>query len=89
MKILFIGYDARYKIVIDTLKMKNDVYTLGYDDYNVGIGSLNSINEYDIVVLPMSGIKNGYASNVKVDCSIFDLFDLNVVDNDFISYFRN
>lgn len=75
MKILFIGYDARYKIVIDTLKMKNDVYTLGYDDYNVGIGSLNSINEYDIVVLPMSGIKNGYASNVKVDCSIFDNYN--------------
>ena len=72
MKILFIGYDARYKIVIDTLKIKNDVYTLGYDDYNVCVGSLNSINDYDIVVLPMSGIKNGYASNVEVDSRIFD-----------------
>ena len=60
MKILFIGYDARYKIVIDTLKLKNDVYTLGYEDTdNVGVGSPNSINDYDIVVLRMCGIKNG------------------------------
>lgn len=73
MKILFIGYDARYEVVIDTLKEKNDVYTLGYaDDYNVGVGNLNNINDYDIVVLPMSGIKNGYASNVEVDINILN-----------------
>ena len=76
MKILFIGYDARYKVVIDTLKIKNDVYTLGYEDIdNVGVGNLNNINEYDIVVLPMSGIKNGSASNIKVDSSIFDNYN--------------
>ena len=76
MKILFIGYDARYKIVIDTLKIKNDVYTLGYEDIdNVGVGNLNNINEYDIIVLPMSGIKNGSASNIKVDSSIFDNYN--------------
>lgn len=65
MKILFLGKEDRYKILIDTLRHKNDIYTVGYDDI-VGVkrGSLKDINMYDIIVLPMSGIKNNRANNV-------------------------
>lgn len=73
MKILFLGKDDRYKIVIDTLKVKNDIYTIGYDDIKgVKKGKYSNINDYDIIVLPMSGIKNGRASNVVLQPNILD-----------------
>lgn len=73
MKILFLGKDDRYKIVIDTLKLKNDIYTIGYDDIKgVKRGSFSNINDYDIIVLPMSGLKNGRVGNVVLPCNILN-----------------
>lgn len=73
MKILFLGKDDRYKIVIDTLKVKNDIFTIGYDDIKgVKKGKYSNINDYDIIVLPMSGIKKGRASNVVLQPNILD-----------------
>lgn len=73
MKILFLGKDDRYEVLIDNLKLKNEVYTIGYDD-KVGVerGDFSLINTYDIVVLPMSGIKNNRAGNVILKENLFD-----------------
>ena len=56
MKILFIGYDARYKYLINELNKKYEIDTLGYGN-DISVDN-NSINNYDIVVLPMRGICN-------------------------------
>ena len=73
MKILFLGKDDRYRIVIDTLKLKHDIYSVGYDDI-VGVkrGDIDNINDYDIVVLPISGRKNKRISNVFLEESVLD-----------------
>lgn len=56
MKILFIGYDARYVYLINELKSKYIVDTIGYGN-DISVDN-KSINAYDIVVLPMRGIIN-------------------------------
>lgn len=75
MKILFLGKDDRYEILIETLKLKYQIYTIGYD-YKVGVerGSFKDINLYDIIVLPMSGIKNDRAGNVILPGNILDTY---------------
>lgn len=73
MKILFLGKDDRYEVLIDNLKLKNEVYTIGYDDKeDVKRGDFSLINMYDIIVLPMSGIKNNRAGNVVLKEKLFD-----------------
>ena len=65
MRILFLGYDARYEIVINTLKNKYDVYTVGYEVYEgVKKGKIDNLNIYDIVVLPIRGVKSLKEYNV-------------------------
>ena len=56
MKILFVGYDARYIYLINELKNRYEIDTLGYGN-DVSVDN-KSINNYDIVVLPMRGICN-------------------------------
>lgn len=75
MKILFLGKEDRYEILIDTLKLNNQIYTIGYDN-KVGVlkGSLKELNYYDIIVLPMSGIKNNRAGNVILQEGILDTY---------------
>ena len=75
MKILFLGKDDRYEILIDTLKTKYHIYTIGYDN-KAGVlkGSLKQIDDYDIIVLPMSGIKNDRAGNVILPSGLLDNF---------------
>ena len=72
MRILFIGYDKRYVYLIEKLKSKYIIDTIGYNDLDrYRIGDID-VNLYDIIVLPMSGIKEGYAANVKIDNDFFD-----------------
>lgn len=76
MKILFLGHDDRYEILIDTLKTEHEIFTIGYEDMiDVKKGDLNNINNYNIVVLPMSGIKNNRANNVVVPSNIFNNYN--------------
>lgn len=75
MKILFLGKDDRYEILIETLKLKYQIYTIGYD-HKIGVerGSFKDLNLYDIIVLPMSGIKNDRAGNVILPGNVLDTY---------------
>ena len=66
MDVLFLGKDNRYKIVIEHLSEKYNVECIGYDDSKYKPGDLENINKYDMIVLPMSGIKKGMAGNVLI-----------------------
>lgn len=70
MDVLFLGKDNRYNILIDYLSKKNNVECIGYDNYK--IGDIHNISKYDMIILPMSGIKNGNASNVIIPPDLFD-----------------
>lgn len=75
MRILFLGYERRYEVLINTLKDKNDVYTMGYSEIeNVRKGSLENINFYDIIVLPMRGANNLVVDNEYIDGNVFEKF---------------
>lgn len=75
MKILFLGRDNRYDILIDNLKNKYDIYCLGYGyRKDVKIGDISNINNYDIIVLPMSGFKNNKVDIFKLPSNFFDDF---------------
>ena len=75
MRILFLGYERRYEILIDTLKEKNEIYTIGYDSIEgVKVGTLDNLNYYDLIVLPIKGIKNLTVYNKRVDGNIFEKF---------------
>ena len=72
MKILFLGYDARYEILISLLSNRYQIDSIGYSNSNKSVSDIKNINDYKIVVLPMSGIKNNYASNVLVPNNLLD-----------------
>ena len=72
MNLLFLGYDARYEILIKELNGKYNIDTVGYNNSNISLSDIKNINDYQIVVLPMSGIKNNYASNVFVPSNLLD-----------------
>lgn len=72
MKILFLGYDARYKVLISLLSNKYEIDSIGYNNSNKSVSDIKSINDYSIIVLPMSGIKDNYASNVLVPNNLLD-----------------
>ena len=75
MKILFLGNDKRYDILLDILKEKYDVYAIDYEYRNdIKKGDISSLNVYDIIVLPMSGIKDNKVGNIRIDKSIFDSY---------------
>lgn len=58
MRILILGGDARYKVLIDALKEKYDVDTLGFDEtYDL---SDIDIKNYSVIILPISGINDKY-----------------------------
>ena len=66
MNLLFIGGDIRYIKLIQNFKKEHNVYTIGYDDtifsdikkFNM---EKDSIKNIDIIILPISGIKNDYS----------------------------
>ena len=72
MKILFLGYDARYEVLINLLSNKYEIDSIGYNNSNISISDIKNINDYSIIVLPMSGIKNNYASNVLIPDNLLD-----------------
>ena len=72
MKILFLGYDARYEVLINLLSNKYEIDSIGYSNSNISVSDIKSINDYSIIVLPMSGIKNNYASNVLIPDNLLD-----------------
>lgn len=72
MKILFLGYDARYEVLISILSNKYEIDSIGYNNSNISVSDIKSINDYSIIVLPMSGIKNNYASNVLIPDNLLD-----------------
>lgn len=66
MNLLFIGGDMRYIKIIQDLKDKNNIKTIGYDDIifaNVEKFDINKddISNIDIIVLPINGIKEDYS----------------------------
>ena len=72
MKILFLGYDARYEVLINLLSNKYEIDSIGYNNSNKSVSDIKNINDYSIIVLPMSGIKNNYASNVLIPNNLLD-----------------
>lgn len=72
MKILFLGYDARYEVLISILSNKYEIDSIGYNNSNMSVSDIKNINDYSIIVLPMSGIKNNYASDVLVPNNLLD-----------------
>ena len=72
MKILFLGYDARYEVLIRELSNRYEIDSIGYNNSNKSVSDIKNINDYSIIVLPMSGIKNNYASNVLVPNNLLD-----------------
>lgn len=62
MKILFLGGDKRYLSVIDALKGEYDITVCGYDSVEIDVKKekINNIdiNNYNLIVLPFSGINN-------------------------------
>ena len=72
MKILFLGYDARYEVLISILSNKYEIDSIGYNNSNKSVSNIKNINDYSIIVLPMSGIKNNYASNVLIPDNLLD-----------------
>ena len=72
MKILFLGYDARYEVLINSLSNKYEIDSIGYNNSNKSVSDIKNINDYSIIVLPMSGIKNNYASNVLIPDNLLD-----------------
>ena len=72
MKILFLGYDARYEVLINLLSNKYEIDSIGYNNSNKSVSDIKNINDYSIIVLPMSGIKNNYASNVLIPDNLLD-----------------
>ena len=72
MKILFLGYDARYEVLIRELSNRYEIDSIGYNNSNKSVSDIKNINDYSIIVLPMSGIKNNYASNVLIPDNLLD-----------------
>lgn len=72
MKILFLGYDARYEVLINLLSNKYEIDSIGYSNSNKSVSDIKNINDYKIIVLPMPGIKNNYASNVLIPDNLLD-----------------
>lgn len=72
MKILFLGYDARYEVLINLLSNKYEIDSIGYNNSNMSVSDIKNINDYSIIVLPMSGIKKNYASNVLIPNNLLD-----------------
>ena len=79
MNVLFLGKDQRYEVIIDYLNKTHNVECIGYD--NQKIGSLEHIDKYDIIILPMYGIKNGMIDNIQITESI-----INKIRDDCIIY---
>ena len=72
MKILFLGYDARYEVLISELSSKYEIDSIGYNNSDIKINDIKNMNDYNIIVLPMSGIKNNYAGNVLIPNNLLD-----------------
>ena len=72
MKILFLGYDARYEVLINLLSNKYEIDSIGYSNSNKSVSDIKNINDYKIIVLHMPGIKNNYASNVLIPDNLLD-----------------
>ena len=74
MRILVLGSDDRYKIVIDHLSKKHCVKNIGINDYKQG--NINNIDKYDMIILPMNGLNTFKLSKdtinkIRDDCIIY------------------
>lgn len=76
MKILILGGDERYNILINGLKLNHDVDSFGFND-SINLEDID-IKKYNVVILPVSGISNNY--------EIKTLNGLKKLDNDFFKY---
>ena len=76
MKILILGGDERYNVLIDGLKRNHDVDTFGFSE-SINLEDID-IKKYNIVILPVSGISNNY--------EIKTLNGLKKLDNEFFKY---
>lgn len=73
MRILFLGYEKRYEVLIKSLKEKNDIYVIGYDIKDqVKKGDLSNLDFYDIIVLPMRGVNNLIVDGKNINGNIFE-----------------
>lgn len=70
MNVLFLGNDKRYEVLIDSLSNKYNVECIGYK--NKKIGSLEHIDNYNIIILPMYGIKDGKIDNISINKELID-----------------
>ena len=70
MKILFLGYDARYEILISLLSNRYEIDSIGYNNSNKSISDIKNINDYKIVVLIYTGNTKGLKGNVDSFLSV-------------------
>ncbi len=69
MNVLFLGKDKRYGVLIDYLSKKYNVECIGYE--NRKQGSLE-LDKYDMIILPMYGIKNGKIDDIIISQELID-----------------
>lgn len=62
MKILFLGGDKRYRIMMDNLKEKYEVYQIGFELSDKYIHTENlchlNLSDFDVVLFPISGLND-------------------------------
>ena len=71
MNVLILGSDNRYQVVMEHLRKKHQVEWIKYP-----YGSLDNIEKYDMIILPMSGLKTinidkKTIDKIKDDCIIY------------------
>lgn len=67
MNILFLGGDKRYLPIILELNKDNNIYLVGYNSVDIVGNKINNdsieFSKYDVIILPMNGIKENMMVN--------------------------
>lgn len=75
MKILFLGGDKRYKIMIEKLKENYEVHQIGFNlsDSSIHNESLDNLNlsNFDVVLFPISGLNDNL--EIKTELGLLKL----------------
>ena len=79
MNVLFFGKDDRYDVLIDHLSKNNNVECIGYR--NRKVGNISNLSKYDMIILPMYGIKNNKIDNIEITDNM-----INSIKDDCIIY---
>lgn len=75
MKILFLGGDKRYKLMMESLKKDYEVYQIGFNlsDTNIHKENLDNLDlsKFDVILFPISGINDNL--EIKVETGLLKI----------------